>query len=144
MMLRYFGVDTLNVIKRGVLAICTHGTHKLVYVINQNQNRKQVVVDACIADEIQDLNNKGVITLGCCCGHGKAGKVIEYSNGFDKWKEHGEPPHVLIDEASVSLTKGLGYRPYPYYYADGEYHGVWQMHLKTGCMTEDECTDWAH
>lgn len=41
-------------------------------------------VDACIADEIQDLNVKGVVTLNCCCDHGKAGQIVEYENSQGK------------------------------------------------------------
>lgn len=88
--------------------ICLHGTYKKVTVINIEQNKKEVVVDACIADEIQELNDKGVITLGSCCGHGKAGQIAEWENGFGKWKSRYEPPHVLIDENSVELAISLG------------------------------------
>jgi hypothetical protein len=112
--------------------MCKYGTYKNVSVINPNQNKKVVVVDACIADEIQELNDKGVITLGCCCGHGKAGEITEWVNAFGKWKSHQSPPNTLIDEASVNSAIELGYKPFPYYYADGEQNGVWQMHLKTG------------
>lgn len=118
--------------------MCKHGTHKEVVVINTNQNRKNVVVDACIADEIEELNKLGVITLGCCCGHGKAGQIVEWENGFGKWKGHESPPHALINEKSVAQARELGYSPYPYYYADGENNGVWQMQLKTGCLTLNE------
>lgn len=117
--------------------MCKHGTYKTVDIINK-QNKKQVVVDACIADEIQELNNNGIITLGCCCGHGEAGKIVEYENAFGKWKEHGQPPMTLVSEDSVELAKELGYRPFPYYYADGDNNGVWQMYLKTGDVTEGD------
>lgn len=30
-----------------------------------------VVVDACLAEEIEELWSKGIRTTGCCCGHGK-------------------------------------------------------------------------
>lgn len=121
--------------------MCYHGTHKLVRVINK-QNKQDVVVDACIADEIQHLNNMGVVTLGCCCGHGKAGQIVEWENGFGKWKGYEEPPHALIHKDSVFEARLLGYSPYPYYYANGEYNDVWQMHLRTGCVTEEECEKW--
>lgn len=122
--------------------MCKHGTHKEVTVINTNQNRQNVVIDACIAGEIEELNQLGVITLGCCCGHGLAGQIIEWENGFGKWKSHESPPHTLIDEKSVAQAKYLGYSPYPYYYADGENNGVWQMQLKTGCLTLSEVEEW--
>lgn len=119
--------------------MCKHGTYKDVFVIDK---QKIVVIDACIADEINRLNKLGVITLGSCCGHGKAGQIVEYENGFGKWKEYESPPHTLIDECSVKLAKELGYRPFPYYYADGDHCGVWKMYLKTGCMTEDDIEEW--
>lgn len=122
--------------------MCLYGTYENVRVINPNQNKRIVVVDACIAGEIQELNDKGIITLSCCCGHGKAGQIVEHINGFGKWKTNELPPHTLIDEKSVGQVKSLGYRPFPYYYADGEHLGVWQMYLKTGCMTEDDCQSW--
>ncbi|NRG48461.1 hypothetical protein HRF87_27650 [Bacillus sp. CRN 9] len=75
--------------------MCLHGLYKEVRVINPYQNKKIVVIDACIADEIQELNTLGVITLACCCGHGKAGKISEWKNEFGSWKAHELPPHVF-------------------------------------------------
>jgi hypothetical protein len=37
---------------------------------SRRQNRL-VSLDACIADTIIELWNFGVLTLGCCCGHGQ-------------------------------------------------------------------------
>jgi hypothetical protein len=122
--------------------MCLYGVYKLVRIRNPNQNKKQVSVDACIAEEIQLLNDSGIITLGCCCGHGKAGQITEYENGFGKWKERENPPHVLIDGNSVELAKSIGYMPYPFYYADGSSGEVWQMQLKSGCLTIKECWEW--
>ncbi|WP_213648496.1 hypothetical protein [Paenibacillus sp. J23TS9] len=114
----------------------------MVDVINPNQVRKRVPVDACISDEIKQLNMAGVVTLGCCCGHGSAGKITEWENGFGRWKGFVEPPHALIDEESVEQAQKLGYRPFPYTYADGEQCGVSKMYLKTGCLTEAACAQW--
>ncbi|WP_152619485.1 hypothetical protein [Cohnella kolymensis] len=111
-------------------------------VINHNQINKRVKVDACIADEIQYLNDQGVVTLGCCCGHGKSGQIVEWENGFGKWKGHESPPIALISQSSVAKGKELGYTAYPYYYADGEHNDTWQMILKSGCITEDDCRNW--
>lgn len=122
--------------------MCRHGTYNWVNVINPHQNKKRVVVDACISSEVQLLNDNGVITLGSCCGHGKAGQIVEWVNGFGKWKSHHEPPHALISEESVNQAIELGYKPYPYYYADGNSEGTWQMLLKSGCITEVDCTKW--
>ncbi|CDQ41887.1 hypothetical protein [Virgibacillus salexigens] len=115
--------------------MCKHGSEKYVWV---NDKKKAVPIDACIANEIRMINRHGVVTLACCCGHGKAGQIVEYENAFGKWKEHAQPPTGLIREESVKIAKALGYIPYPYYYADGFSGGVWQMQLKTGCITEDD------
>lgn len=121
--------------------MCRHGTYKEVRIINK-QNKSVVFVDACIADEIQDLNDKGVITLGCCCSHGQAGEPVEWENGFGKWRGYVCPPHTLISENSVSLAKVLGYLPHPYYYADGESYGVWKIYLRSGCVTSYDVKMW--
>lgn len=44
---------------------------KLAYPMH-NSKRTEIGVDSCIASLMQELNNHGVHTLGCCCGHGKA------------------------------------------------------------------------
>lgn len=58
--------------------------------------------------------------MACCCGHGKAGQIKEWENDFGKWKVHCLPPYTLLDYVSVKLARELGYRPYPYYYSNGE------------------------
>lgn len=85
--------------------MCDSNTCKQVEVINPKQSKKIVMVDACIADEIQELNDKGVLTLGCCCGHGKAGQIQIYQNESGSWKEIISPPIALIDEQSIYLAK---------------------------------------
>ncbi|WP_121605408.1 hypothetical protein [Virgibacillus sp. Bac332] len=116
--------------------MCKHGTEKYVTV---NDKKKAVPIDACIANEIEYLNKQGIITLGCCCGHGKSGQVVTIDNGVrNKWREQVQPPHTLLKEESVDLARNLGYSPYPYHYVDNGYQGVWQMQLKTGCITEDD------
>lgn len=32
--------------------------------------KRHISIDACIADVIQHLWDKGIVTRGCCCGHG--------------------------------------------------------------------------
>ena len=41
------------------------------YVANKQVNgiSGSVCIDPCIMDEIQSLWDKGILTLGCCCGH---------------------------------------------------------------------------
>lgn len=119
--------------------MCFHGTLRNVYV---NNLRKEVGVDACIAAEVHDLNEAGVVTLGCCCGHGKAGQNVEWANGYGTWKAKSDPPIALISEESVGILRKMGYTPFPYYYADDVSDGVWQMPLKTGCITEQDCEEW--
>ncbi|MFS0657481.1 hypothetical protein AB1L07_02485 [Niallia alba] len=122
--------------------MCLYGTLKNVKIINPKQTRSIVPVDACISEEIQKLNNMGVITLNSCCGHGKAGEIIEWENAFGKWKGYQEPPQALVSGESVGLVTNLGYKPIPYYYADGKFDNVWLVNLKTGCITMDECVKW--
>lgn len=122
--------------------MCESGSFRYVKVINQ-QNSNCVKVDSCIADEIQFLNDNGIVTLGCCCGHGHAGQIVEWENDFGKWKGYVDPPHALIDQSSVNSVIKLGYRPFPYYYADGEQKGVWRIFLKSGCITIQDCINWA-
>lgn len=80
--------------------MCDHGTVKMVKLNRPREvsGRIMVPVDACIADEVQFLNDAGVWTLGSCCGHGK-------KDCF---------PHVIIAKESVERAKELGYSPEPY------------------------------
>ena len=125
-----------------MIIICRHGTVEYVRIINKDQNRNIVPVDACIAQEIQELNEKGIITLGCCCSHGKAGHIKTIDNGFMKWRTFYPPPNALIKEESVEKAIDMGYLPFPYHYINDGYQGVWQMQLKTGCITEKEVEEW--
>lgn len=120
--------------------MCLYGNYKWVDIIYPKS--KKVAVDACIAEEVRMLNESGIKTIGSCCSHGSAGQITENKNGFGRWKDHEFPSHVLIVEESVELARQLGYRPYPYIYADGTDDGVLIMPLKTGCLTETECKDW--
>jgi len=63
----------------------------ITYNWNKNKRKKLVAVDACIADEIKYLWSKGVITYGCCCGHGK------------------EDPICLVNKECEGVLKKLGY-----------------------------------
>lgn len=121
--------------------MCYQGTYASVYVINSQPN-KYPKVDACIADEIRELNEAGIVTLGSCCGHGQAGEVVEWENDCGKWRSYVAPPHALIHEVSKELAIRQGYRPFPFYYADGKYCGIMQIYLKTGCLTREECDEW--
>lgn len=57
------------------MVVCKWGTTKEIHVIRRNNPYIEdgwhpKPVDACIADYVQAMNDRGIITLGCCCGHG--------------------------------------------------------------------------
>lgn len=56
--------------------MCKWGTNKDVTLIKAKpfSGRKRIKVDACIAPLIQMLNDYGIETIACCCGHGKTAK----------------------------------------------------------------------
>ena len=68
-----------------------------------------IPVDKCIGPEIQRLIDAGVVTKGCCCGHGKG------------------PAVALALAESASLLRGLGYEPRLY-----KFNGLVEFELKTG------------
>jgi hypothetical protein len=65
--------------------MCEWGTSKTVHCpagfSGKNPNRQQVPVDACIADIVRALNEGGVLTIACCCGHGKGPGSVLLSDG---------------------------------------------------------------
>ena len=48
--------------------------------------RIEVSVDSCIASLVQMLNNRGVHTTNCCCGHGEHSGVIFYLQNGKEYK----------------------------------------------------------
>lgn len=62
----------------------------------ENDRRKDVCVDKCLEEEIKDLWNKGIRTMGCCCGHNVA-------TGF-----------IQVVKEDIPKMKELGYREYYY------------------------------
>lgn len=63
-----------------------------------------VEVDACMADIILALNNGGISTYGCCCGHGKQRGYVALTDGralviFDM--------RVEPDEADLNRALGI-------------------------------------
>jgi hypothetical protein len=63
-------------------------------------------IDACIAPIVQALNDAGIYTANCCCGHGKApgwislhdGRTVLISTGTEK---SVVTPLPFDDEAST-------------------------------------------
>jgi hypothetical protein len=97
--------------------MCAHGTFKMVEVIQKRINQV-VQVDACIADEVKYLNDKGVVTVGSCCGHG------HYY------------PHVLVEESSVKLANEIGYTLKKYYHGPNDFRGLYEILLQKGRSAE--------
>lgn len=88
--------------------MCEWGTTLPIRVIRKNNRLSEdgwheIEVDACIADYVQRMNDLGIITLNCCCGHFKS------------------PASVLVDNQSESLMIQYGYSFSHYYYPDGSF-----------------------
>lgn len=106
--------------------MCLYGNYIMVKVNSTNKSSREVAIDACIAREIQYLNEQGVLTIGCCCSHGDE----EYN------------PHVLYKEESVSIMQRLGYVSEQYHYKGIGFTGIYLAILKTGCHSKLECKVW--
>lgn len=68
--------------------MCKWGTVELVTVMIPADlshtgvaYQKLVGVDACIAPLVRALNNAGIPTRACCCGHGKGQGRIDLHDG---------------------------------------------------------------
>lgn len=75
--------------------MCQWGTDAIVTLAHPMEvsGRTEITVDACLAPLVQALNDAGVHTLGCCCGHGHAaGSILYEQNG-------------TVHEISVSQTE---------------------------------------
>lgn len=51
-----------------------------------------VIVDRCMADELRDLNERGITTTYSCCGH-----------------RGTRPAHIVVDEPDIPKMLELGY-----------------------------------
>lgn len=122
--------------------MCLYGNYREVKVNLTSKKDNIVLIDACIADEIQILNEQGIQTLGCCCSHGEAGWIVEHENTLGKWEEANIPAHTLIRKESVQDMKDMGYIVYPFYYTEGTDYDVFVALLKSGCTTKEECKEW--
>jgi hypothetical protein len=58
--------------------MCEHGTYATVVISNRYILG---TVDACIAPIVQALNEVGIGTKACCCGHGNANGNIALADG---------------------------------------------------------------
>ena len=68
--------------------MCKWGTDVMVTLCRPKlvSGRLVVPVDECIAPLVQLLNDRGVRTTGCCCGHGKGPGFISFEDaeGFSR------------------------------------------------------------
>lgn len=92
----------------------------LVHPLNRYANpnwikyHRGIPVDACIKHEVEYLIEQGVITLGCCCGHGKS----KYAT-------------CLIHKDSVDLIKELGYEYYKFRPNEDGFENLYEIKLMT-------------
>jgi hypothetical protein len=80
--------------------MCEYGNVKILNHPNITNSftgkHKTPYIDSCIYDEIKYLNDKGVKTWGCCCGHGI------------------DIPHCLISDYSAGICEDLGYNAHEF------------------------------
>ncbi len=100
--------------------MCTWGTSREITI------ERRVHVDACIADQIVELNRLGIHTTGCCCGHSKGpatatilpsaqararelGYTVTFSVAGDSWITLGETDvrHRCDPTTQAPTTVGL-------------------------------------
>jgi hypothetical protein len=63
--------------------MCEWGTDLIVRLCQPMpvSGRTEISVDACIAPLVQALNDAGIETTGCCCGHGHGPGNILLADG---------------------------------------------------------------
>jgi hypothetical protein len=58
-----------------------------------------ICIDACLVDEIKSLWANNIVTLGCCCGHGRRLGFIQVADGYiDKMRSMGYQNYIYEDE----------------------------------------------
>ena len=82
--------------------MCEWNTLKPIY-INRGETIREIMVDSCIADYVQQMNDLGIETIGCCCGHFRS------------------PSTVLVDKGSEELMLQYQYSFSRYGYPDGTF-----------------------
>ena len=94
--------------------MCEHGdTVPMEITIPANLSRtgfarlKTIGVDRCLAPIIRSLNDAGVLTDACCCGHGKRpgnialadGRMLDIYPDWDSWRAAQDKlKHLKINE----------------------------------------------
>jgi len=98
-----------------ICKLCAGSPEIELYKINTQA--KIISTDICIGKEVEQLINKGVITYGCCCGHG------------------GKIPTCLVDKKSLKLLEKLGYKSFELSDMHTE-DGIFSTNLKTDVQCE--------
>jgi hypothetical protein len=105
--------------------MCKWGTSSIVWIATDSMpgwrkkngleqredGRWPIPVDACIAEYVQKMNDLGIATVGCCCGHGKT-----------PWAS------ILVHPDSESLLVQHGYEFSDYHITPSEPRN-WLSHL---------------
>ena len=72
---------------------------KLIKYNFQEEYKKEIWIDACLADEIQSLWDVGIHTTGCCCGHGiDDGFIQVIDDDMEKMMELGYEHYIYQDD----------------------------------------------
>ena len=71
----------------------------IAYNYDSKKYKTNILVDECLADEIESLWNKGIRTTGCCCGHGKyLGFINVYQDDIEKMEHLGYLKMILVEK----------------------------------------------
>lgn len=61
--------------------------------------KEDVCIDKCLEEEIKSLWAENIVTLGCCCGHGRNLGFIQVADGcVDKMVSMGYQHYIYEDE----------------------------------------------
>lgn len=71
----------------------------ITYNYDSKKYKNSILVDECLADEIESLWNKGIRTTGCCCGHGKyLGFINVCQDDIEKMEHFGYQHYIFEDD----------------------------------------------
>lgn len=68
--------------------------------------KDSVLVDKCLEDEIKYLWANNIVTMGCCCGHGRYLGFIQVTDGcIDKMRSMGYQNYIYEDKCGGTARK---------------------------------------
>lgn len=88
----------------GIVSIICENVPFGSYACYETIEELNICVDKCLVKEIKELNEMGIKTIGCCCGHRRLQGFIQVQRNY------------------VSKMKELGYEQIP---VDKNGHGKW-------------------